>query len=67
MNNELNGETLTINPLPYHRHFSEKEQNHNTRKISRNESISEASSAYSGSDTMQVIRILVMFDALPLY
>ena len=50
----MNHESLKCNPMFDHRHFNEHQSHVATNRQNRRGSYSEASSAYSGSDTMQV-------------
>ena len=50
----MNHDSLKSNPMFDHRHFNEHQNHISTDRRHRRGSYSEASSAYSGSDTMQV-------------
>ena len=51
----MNHESLKSNPMfDHHRHFNEHQNRVSSDRRHRRGSYSEASSAYSGSDTMQV-------------
>ena len=50
----MNNDSLKTNPIFDHRHFNENQNHISSERPARRGSYSEASSAYSGSDTMQV-------------